>query len=66
MIIAGLYVFFLAVFTAVGVGVGYVAEESWDGSGSLIAVAIFLAAVWFAWVAAVRVSERLRPEQPTA
>ncbi len=66
MILLGLYVFFLALFTAIGAAIGYVAEDSWPGSGSLIAVAIFLAAAWFAWVVAVRVSERLQPERPAA
>lgn len=66
MIIACLYVFFLAAFTAAGALLGYVAEQSWPGSGSLIAVAVFLAAVWFAWVAALRIWERFWPEQPTA
>jgi uncharacterized membrane protein len=66
MILLGLYVFFLALFTAIGAAIGYVAEDSWPGSGSLIAVAIFLAAAWFAWVVSVRISERLSPEQPSA
>lgn len=66
MIILGLYVFFLALFTAIGAALGYVAEESWPGSGSLIAVAVFLAATWVSWVISVRVSERFWPEQPSA
>jgi hypothetical protein len=66
MIMLGLYVFFLTLFTAIGAAIGYVADQSWPGSGSLIAVAIFLGAAWFAWVVSVRVSERFWPEQPTA
>ena len=66
MIILGLYLFFLTLFTAIGAAVGYIVDESWPGSGSLIAVAAFLAATWFAWVVSVRISERLSPEQPSA
>jgi uncharacterized membrane protein YcfT len=66
MILLGLYVFFLVIFTAMGAAVGYVAEGSWPGSGSLIAVAIFLGAAWFAWVISVRISERYWPDQPAA
>jgi len=62
----GLYVFFLTLFTAIGAVIGYIADESWPGSGSLIAVAVFLAAVWFAWVVSVRVSERFWPEPPAS
>jgi len=65
MIIAGLYVFFLALFTALGAGIGYVAEQRWPGSGTLIAVGIFMAAIWVAWTVTLRVSERFWPEQPT-
>jgi uncharacterized membrane protein len=66
MILLGLYVLLLTIFTAMGAAVGYVAEGSWPGSGSLIAVAIFLAAAWFAWVISVRISERYWPDQPAA
>ena len=62
MILMGLYVLFLALFTAIGAALGYVAEEHWPGSGSLVAIAIFLCALWVAWVIAVRVSERFWPE----
>ena len=64
MILLGLYVFFLALFTAMGAAVGYIAEDSWPGSGSLIAVAIFLVAAWCAWVISVRISEQFWPDQP--
>jgi hypothetical protein len=66
MIIAGLYVFFLVLFTAIGIGIGYFADESWPGSGTLIGTGAFLAAVWIAWVVTIRISEHFWPEQPTA
>lgn len=65
MIMAGLYVFFLTVFTGAGAALGYLAEQRWPGSGSLIAVGVFLAAVWLAWTVSLRISEHFWPEQPT-
>ena len=62
MMLMGVYVLFLAIFTAIGAALGYVAEASYPGSGSLLGIAVFLAALWAAWVAALRVSERLWPE----
>lgn len=66
MIIAGLYVFFLAAFTVTGVAVGYLAEGMWPGTGTLIAVGVFIAAVWFAWSVSIRIVEHFWPPQPTA
>ena len=66
MIILGLYLFFLTLFTAIGAAVGYIVDESWPGSGSLIAVAAFLAATWFAWVVSVRIAERYWPQPPAS
>lgn len=68
MILMGLYVLFLALFTAIGTAIGYACERAYPGSGSLVAVAIFLAAAWFAWTVSVRVSERFwpTPTQPSA
>ena len=66
MILLGLYVFFLAVFTGVAALLGYLAEASYPGSGSLIGITVFLGALWAAWVASLRVSERFWPQQPSA
>jgi hypothetical protein len=66
MIMLGLYLFFLTLFTAIGAVIGYITDQTYPGSGSLIAVAVFLAAAWFAWVASVRISERFWPEPPAS
>lgn len=66
MILMGLYVFFLTIFTGIGVLIGYASEQSYPGSGSLVAVAIFLAALWFAWTVSLRISERYWPAQPSS
>ena len=62
----GLYVLFLAIFTGIGALLGYASEQAYPGTGSLVAVGIFLVAVWVAWTISVRVSERFWPTQPSA
>ena len=66
MILMGLYLLFLAIFTGIGALVGYLSEQAYPGSGSLVAIAIFLTALWVAWTVSVRVSERFWPTQPSA
>ena len=65
MILMGLYVLFLTIFTGIAAIVGYLSEQAYPGSGSLVAIGIFLAALWFAWTVSLRVSERFWPEQPS-
>lgn len=65
MILMGLYLLFLTIFTGIAALVGYLSEQAYPGSGSLVAVAIFLTAVWLAWSVSVRVAERYWPEQPS-
>ena len=62
----GLYVLFLTIFTGIAALVGYLSEQAYPGSGSLVAIAIFLAALWVAWTVSLRVSERFWPAQPSA
>ena len=65
MMIFVLYFVFLTVFTVLGGVVGYVTDQSYPGSGSLVTVAIFMIALWAAWSISVRLTERFWPEQPT-
>jgi hypothetical protein len=65
MILLGFYLLFLTVITVIGCLIGYLVDASFPGSGTLVGVGIFMAAVWVAWVLSVRVTERYWPEQPT-
>jgi hypothetical protein len=65
MILLGFYLLFLTVITIIGCLIGYLVDVSFPGSGTLVGVGIFMAAVWVAWVISVRVTERFWPEQPT-
>jgi hypothetical protein len=61
-----LYLVVLAILTGLGAAVGYASETRYPGSGSLVAVGIFMVAVWLAWTISVRVSDRFWPEKPAA
>ena len=62
----GLYVVFVALCGFLSVAIGFLAENSFPDSGSLVTVIVFSVALWPAWIVAVRVSERFWPEQPAA
>jgi len=66
MAMLGLYVVFVALCGVLSAAIGYLTEQNFPGSGSLVTVVIFSAALWPAWIIAVRVTERFWPEQPTA
>ena len=66
MMIFVLYFLFLTVFTLLGGLVGYIADQSYPGGGSLVTVAIFMIALWAAWSISVRLTECFWPERPTA
>ncbi len=65
MILMGLYAIFLTIFTGIGVLIGYASERAYPGSGSLVAVALFLIALWFAWTVSLRISDHYWPPQPS-
>jgi hypothetical protein len=66
MILFVLYFAFLTAFSVLGGLVGYVADGRYPGSGSLVTVAIFMIALWGAWIISVRITERYWPEPPAA
>ena len=61
-----LYVVFVAICGVLAAAIGYLTEQSFAGSGSLVTVIIFSVALWPAWIIAVRVTERFWPEQPAS
>ena len=46
--------------------VGYVVDGRYPGPGSLVTVAVFMIALWGAWILSVRITERYWPEPPAA
>ena len=61
-----LYAVLVALCGVLSAAIGYLTEQAFLGSGSLVTVVAFSVALWPAWIVAVRVSERFWPEQPTA
>jgi uncharacterized membrane protein YfcA len=66
MILFGFYFLFLTVFTVAGALVGYLVDARYPGSGSMVTVAVFMIALWGAWVLSVRITDRFWPEPPAA
>jgi len=66
MILFLLYFVFLTIFSVLGGLVGYAADARYPGSGSMVTVAIFMIALWDAWIISVRLTERYWPDRPTA
>ena len=66
MILFLLYFAFLALFTMLGALIGYAVDVRSPGSGSLVAIGIFMIALWVAWTVSVRITERFWPDQPAA
>ena len=66
MILFVLYFAFLTAFSVLGGLVGYVVDDRYPGTGSLVTVAIFMIALWGAWTLSVRIAERFWPEPPAA
>ena len=66
MLLLGLYLLFLIIFSVLGWIVGGFVEQYYAGSGSIVVVAVFMVALWLGWVLAVKISERYQPEQPKA
>jgi uncharacterized membrane protein (DUF4010 family) len=66
MILFLLYFVFLTIFSVLGGLVGYAADARYPGSGSMVTVAIFMIALWGAWIISVRLTERYWPDRPTA
>jgi hypothetical protein len=66
MILFLVYFVFLAILSAAGVAIGYESEAYYAGTGNFVVVAIFMVALWAAWVAAVWVCDRFWPDQQEA
>jgi hypothetical protein len=64
MLLIGLYLLLLTVFSVLGWFVGGFVEQYYAGAGTFVVTAIFMVALWLAWVLAVKISERYQPEQP--
>jgi len=62
MILFAVYFVFLAILSGAGVMIGYESEAYYAGTGNFVVVAIFMVALWAAWVAAVWVCDRFFPE----
>lgn len=66
MLILVLYTIILVVFSFVGTVIGYVANDFYPGSGSFVAVTIFLVACWLAWNVSVVIMDRFWPDREDA
>jgi len=66
MLILVLYVIILGIFAVAGTVIGYVANGFYPGSGSFVAVAIFLVACWLAWTVSVWITDRFWPDTKEA
>jgi hypothetical protein len=66
MLILVLYTIILVLFSVVGTVIGYVANDFYPGSGSFVAVAVFLVACWLAWSVSVAIMDRFWPDPEDA
>jgi len=66
MLLLGFYTLFLTVLSVLGYFVGLAANTMLPGWGSIVTVMMFMLALWFGWLLAVKVTERYWPEQPEA
>ena len=66
MVLFVCYFVLLTVFSVLGGLLGYMVDGRYPGSGSMVTVAVFMIALWGAWMLSVRITDRFWPEPPAA